>query len=241
MRTHSAKDLLRALQAKKNPARAKMSAMYLQAKPGGYGEGDRFLGLTVPQVRESMAAFVDLPLADVRTLLKNPWHEARLAALLILVAQWRTAKTAAKREALLALYLRHTKYVNNWDLVDSSAADIVGGTLHERGDFSLLTTLVRSSNVWENRIAMVATHYGIRRGKYAQTVRIAEMLLTHPHPLLHKATGWMLREMGKKDEKALLSFLDAHAAHMPRTALRYALERLSATKKGRYMRAKSRQ
>ncbi len=164
-----------------------------------------------------------------------------MAALLIVVAQWRKAKTAAKHEALLAFYLRHTKYVNNWDLVDSSAADIVGGTLHERGDFSLLTTLVRSSNLWENRIAMVATHYGIRRGEYEQTVRIAEMLLTHPHPLLHKATGWMLREMGKKDEKTLLSFLEKHAAHMPRTALRYALERLSAAKKGKYMRAKSRQ
>jgi 3-methyladenine DNA glycosylase AlkD len=211
---------------------------FFRTAPGEYGAGDRFLGIRVPVTRRLAREFRDLPLKDVEALLYEPWHEARLLAVILLADRYQTADDK-QRDAIYRLYLRNADRVNNWDLVDSSAPQIVGAHLLERPR-AVLDKLARSKNLWERRIAIVATHRLIRAGQFDDTFRIARQLMDDSHDLIHKATGWMLREVGKRDPSQLDAFLDEHAHEMPRTALRYAIERMPEVKRRRYMVAKPR-
>jgi 3-methyladenine DNA glycosylase AlkD len=221
-----------------NPERAAQALRFFKTGPGQYGEGDRFLGLTVPQIRGALRTHTNLSLSDMETLLESPWHEVRLFAVLAL-AHAMARRSGEDQRTIYEVYLRRTDRINNWDLVDSSAPQIVGGYLDERSRAPLYK-LARSRDLWERRIAIIATLHFIRQGDVAETMLISEILLGDTHDLIHKAVGWMLREAGKKDQRALQRFLDQHAAHMPRTMLRYALERLPAATRKRYMTAKQR-
>src|SRR6266542_3914173 len=215
--------LRRRLRTLAKPERATHSLRFFKTAPGQYGHGDQFLGLTVPAMRVVVHEFRELPLPDAGALLASPWHEDRLVALMILVEQYR--RTPAARAAIYRLYLGHTDRINNWDLVDVSAANVVGAHLEERNRKPLYR-LAKSKSLWERRIAMVATLHFIRRNQFEDTLAISKVLLGDKHDLIHNACGWMLREVGKRDENALRGFLEEHAATMPRTMLRYAIERL---------------
>ncbi|HET6233003.1 MAG TPA: DNA alkylation repair protein [Longimicrobiaceae bacterium] len=206
---------------------------YFKTGPGQYGEGDRFLGIRIPALRKLARELRGLPLVDAAELLGSPFHEERGLALMLLVDAYERGGEP-EREAIYRLYLRSTAHVNNWDLVDSSAPGIVGAHLAGR-DRAPLLELARSSDLWERRIAMVATLHLIRRGEVDETQRIARELLGDRHDLIHKAAGWMLREMGKRDIGAVHTFLREHAHEMPRTMLRYAIERLPEPMRRRYM------
>jgi len=229
----TARGIERRLRALGDPVRAKHSLRFFRTGPGQYGEGDRFLGLTVPQLRALAREVKDAPLDVLEQLLQSPWHEARLLALLVLVEQHRRGDAAA-REAIHRLYLRNTHRVNNWDLVDCSAAQIVGAHLRESGR-ALLGRLARSESLWERRIAMIATADSIKRGDFADALRIAKILLGDEHDLIHKAAGWMLREIGKRDRAAEEEFLRQYAPRMPRTMLRYAIERFPERLRRQYL------
>ena len=207
---------------------------FFKTGPGEYGEGDRFLGISVPAVRKVATACRDLSLPAIADLLRSPWHEERLLALLLLVRQY-TDGTPAHRDAIYRLYIRSTAHINNWDLVDCSAS-IVGVHLHKSGRMQL-RRLARSSSLWERRIAIVATYAYTRRGEFDETLRIAALLLNDPHDLIHKAVGWMLREVGKRDRAVEEAFLRTHARRMPRTMLRYAIERFPAAQRRRFLEA----
>jgi 3-methyladenine DNA glycosylase AlkD len=206
-----------------DPEDARFLQRYFKTAPGEYGEGDVFVGIRVPVLRKLARENGDLPLEDAAELLRSPVHEERLLALLVLVRAHQRG-TPERRREVYDLYLAHTRFINNWDLVDSSAEHVVGAQLWE-GDRSLLDRLARSESVWERRIAIMATFHFIRRGDFGDTLRIAETLLGDRHDLIHKAVGWMLREVGKRDQPAEEAFLRAHHARMPRTMLRYAIER----------------
>ena len=228
-----------ALQEASDPVKAAFFPRFFKAGKGEYAEGDVFLGVTVPRQRAIAKEFRDASFATIEEMLADPVHEMRLTALLILVEQYRKAD-AERKKAIVDFYLRHLDGVNNWDLVDGSAPYILGAWLVAKKDRSVLYRLARSGSLWRERVAIVATYALIKAGDFDDTVRIATILLPHRHDLIHKAVGWMLRELGKKDEKTLRNFLDQHAATMPRTALRYAIERMSARDRGEYMARKKR-
>jgi 3-methyladenine DNA glycosylase AlkD len=217
-----------------DPERARHAAGFFKTAPGEYGEGDLFLGLTMPQVRAALKAHPDLTLADCLELLGSKWHEVRTVAVLGLA---RLAKRgdAAGRLAVRRAYLRNSAHVDNWDLVDISAPDAVGRSVLERGDLDVLEDLARSTSLWKRRIAIVSTFAHLRAGEVRPTLRIAEIVVDDPHDLMHKATGWLLREVGKRDATALDAFLERHAATMPRTALRYAIERMSPKRRAEWL------
>ncbi|MDR3638523.1 MAG: DNA alkylation repair protein [Isosphaeraceae bacterium] len=219
------------------PEAAAIAARYFKTGPGQYGEGDVFLGIRVPVLRKLAREHRALPTDELVMLLRSAIHEERLLALLILVESVSKANEATKRE-VYDLYLAHTAHINNWDLVDSSARDVVGGYLHDK-DRSPLYRLARSASLWERRIAIIATHHFIARDDFADTLAIAEILLDDRHDLIHKATGWMLREVGKRNEPALARFLRRHAATMPRTMLRYAIERYPADVRKAYLKGEA--
>ena len=228
------RDVRAALRAEASAADSEFLQRYFKTGPGEYGEGDRFLGVRVPALRGLVKRFRALPVDDVLALLRSEWHEERLLALLLLVEQYLRGD-AARREEIHQAYLANTAYVNNWDLVDSSAPTLVGAHLPP-GSTALLDRLSRSGNVWERRIAMLATAHGIRAGDFAPALRIAGRLLDDRHDLIHKAVGWMLREIGKRDRESEESFLRAHYRRMPRTMLRYAIERFPEELRQRYLR-----
>ena len=214
-----------------DPERAAGLARFFKTGPGEYGEGDAFLGHTMPQTRATLKAHPALTLDDCVELLASKWHEVRTLGVLGMA---RLAKKGdpATRLAVRRAYLANADRVNNWDLVDVSAPEAVGLSVLERGDLGALEKLARSKSLWERRIGIVATFAHLRAGDVAPTLRIAELLLGDTHDLIHKATGWLLREVGKRDLAALERFLEQHAATMPRTALRYAIERMPpATRK----------
>jgi 3-methyladenine DNA glycosylase AlkD len=215
------------------PARAESNTWFFKTGPGEYGEGDRFLGVTLPQLRALAREYRDMPLKCIVSLLRSPWHEERLLALFILVGQYARAD-ARTRQTIHQLYLRNTRSINNWDLVDSSAAQIVGAHLKTR-DRRVLRRLARSTSVWERRIAMIATYHYIRQGDFTDALAIAGLLRRDEHDLIHKAVGWMLREIGKRDRGAEERFLRRHARTMPRTMLRYAIERFPERLRRTYM------
>ena len=223
----------RELKRRSDPARAAALQRFFKTAPGEYGEGDRFLGLTVPAVRAVAAQYQSLPLRDVEALLQSPWHEERLLALVILVGQYQR-ETPTGRDAIYRLYRRNIHRINNWDLVDCSAGRIVGAQLRA-GRRSPLRRLARSGSLWERRIAIMATGFYITRGEFDETLRVARLLLDDPHDLIHKAVGWMLREVGNRDRGVEERFLRRYAHRMPRTMLRYAIERFPQRLRRRYL------
>lgn len=223
----------REIRALGSPERAKGSLRFFRTGPGEYGEGDKFLGLTVPEMRAIARRYRALDHDAVVELLQSSWHEERLVALVLLVDTYERGDKS-QRDKIHRAYLANTRRINNWDLVDASAAAIVGGHL-DATEISLLERLARSKDLWERRIAIVATYYFIKHNEFAPTLRIAEMLLGDSHDLIHKAVGWMLREVGKKDRKVLDAFLIKHYRVMPRTMLRYAIERHPESVRKRYL------
>ena len=231
-----AADVRKELKSMAEPEKAAILQRFFKTGPSQYGEGDIFIGVMVPQSRQVAKKFNQLPLGEVWTLLYSRVHEERLVALLILAWRYSSASSSREKEEIVKFYLDHIKRVNNWDLVDLSAPNILGAHLVDRdGRRRLLYRLAGSENVWERRIAIVATHHFIRNGDFSDTLKIAEMLMQDRHDLIHKAVGWMLREVGKRDAAAEKEFLEKHCSVMPRTMLRYAIERLSERKRRRYM------
>ena len=217
------RDVRAELRALTQPDKARFLAVYFKTGKGQYGEGDRFLGIVVPQVRKIARQFRLLALPDCRALLQSPYNEERLLALLVMVQHYASGNPA-EEEAVFHQYLECRDRVNNWNLVDTSAPYIVGPHLLQR-DRSLLYTLVESDGLWDRRIAMLASFAFIRNGEFVDTLQLAERLLNDPHDLMHKACGWMLREVGKRDADVLRTYLAAHIRELPRTALRYAIEK----------------
>ena len=226
-------DLKKELRALGTPEKTKASAWFFKTGPGQYGEGDIFLGITVPEQRTVARKYYSLELSDIEKLLASPEHEFRLTALIILVEKYDRGSLEEKK-AIYELYLRNTQRINNWDLVDTSARDIVGAYLENRSIAPILT-LARSRSLWERRIAIIATFHFIRRDSYEPTFKIAEILLGDSEDLIHKAVGWMLRELGKRSQKDEEVFLKKHAARMPRTMLRYAIERFPEKLRKQYL------
>jgi 3-methyladenine DNA glycosylase AlkD len=220
------------LQRHANPERAAILQRFFKTGPGEYAAGDKFIGLTVPQIRALAKRYRQLSLADTCRLLHSPVHEERLLALLLLVQAYRAG---TEQQRIYELYLQNTRYINNWDLVDCSAEHIVGAFLRERSR-SPLQQLAKSENLWERRIAILATFHFIKRGEFAPTLQIGRQLLRDEHDLIHKAVGWMLREVGKRDRATEETFLRQHYRQMPRTMLRYAIERFPETLRQRYLR-----
>ncbi len=226
--------LRRELRTLVTPERAKAANWFFKTGEGQYGAGDQFIGVKVPDQRALAKKYKDLPLADTEALLTSPIHEERLVSLFILVGQYQKGDEAT-RQNIYDFYMAHTKNVNNWDLVDSSAAFIVGPWLEHR-DRSVLAKLATSPNIWERRIAMLSTFYYIRGGDSAEAFKIAELLLHDKEDLIHKAVGWMLREVGKRcGRDVLVSFLKLHYKTMPRTTLRYAIEHFDTDSRQRYL------
>jgi 3-methyladenine DNA glycosylase AlkD len=223
----------RKLRAHANPASVAILQSFFKTGPGQYGEGDQFIGVKVPGLRAVCGECRGAPLAEVLKLLRSRIHEERALALLMLVDAFDAGDDRVRRQ-IYDLYLANTAFINNWDLVDCSAAQIVGGWLRGRST-APLTGLARSQSLWERRIAMIATFDGIRRGEFRDTFRIAEILLHDEHDLIHKAVGWLLREVGKRDGAAERAFLASRYKAMPRTILRYAIEKFPEAERRRYL------
>lgn len=220
-----------------NPKKAEQAQRFFKTKKGQYGAGDTFLGLTVPEVRTIAKKYATLALSRTEYLLQMGKHEERLCALFILVGRFQKGDAADKKK-IFNIYLKNTKHINNWDLVDASAHYIVGAYLHGKAK-SVLYRLARSKNLWEKRIAMVATFYDIQKGDAMEAHKIADMLLSDSHDLIHKAVGWMLREAGKRVSRSELErYLKARAGKIPRTTLRYAIEHFPEQKRKEYLRMK---
>lgn len=233
---NTAADAQQALRVVAQPDRVAGTLRFFKAYPGGYSEGDQFLGCTVPLTRQVAKQFYGLPLDELDKLITSPWHDDRLLALIILVEQFKRGDEVV-RKAVYDFYMAHTANVNNWDLVDSSASFIVGAWLDGRPEkMIILRKLARSTLLWERRIAIIATFSYIKQGQADEVLEIARMLIADRHDLIQKAVGWMLRELGKRvDRFVLLTFLDEHAATMPRTSLRYAIEHLEPEQRTYYM------
>ena len=233
----NAADLQKEIRKLKNPAKAKVLAGFFKTGKGQYGEGDKFLGLNVGQIRSVIKKYEDISLAQIKELLEGEFHEERLAAVLILVSQFEKGDEKRKKE-IYSFYLKNTKSINNWDLVDSSAHIIVGKYLYEKSK-DILFKLSESKNLWERRIAIIATFQEIKNGKSASALLIAEKLLGDQQDLMHKAVGWKLREVGKRcSQKEEEVFLKKYATIMPRTMLRYAIERFDEKKRQQYLKIK---
>lgn len=221
------------LEAAGNAGIAAHSARFFRTGPGEYGEGDRFRGIRVPVLRKMARTCDAADMSVAEQLLMSPWHEDRLCALFILVRRYERGD-AAQKEAVFALYLKRVGYVNNWDLVDSSAHKIVGAHLESR-EKRLLFDWVRDESLWKRRIAVLATYWYIKRGRFDEILAMAEQLLDDDQDLMHKAVGWMLREVGKKDLAVEQAFLNRHYHNMPRTMLRYAIERFDEKTRKDYL------
>lgn len=228
-------ELRKDIQSIASPEKAKTNAWFFKTGPGEYGEGDQFVGLTVPQQRMLAKKYATVSFEEITELLSSLIHEERLIALFILVARFQKADKAEKKQ-IYDFYMSHTEYINNWDLVDSSADKIVGAWSIINNDWSILKTLAQSKSLWERRIAMIGTYQYIKNGVYEPTLIIAEKLLLDNHDLIQKSVGWMLREMGKKcGQEVEESFLQRHYTKMGRTALRYAIEKFPEDLRKQYL------
>ncbi len=222
------------LRAFASPEQAKTTMGFFKTGPGEYAEGDQFIGIKVPVIRKLIKPYVRMPITEIQVLLHSQIHEERLAALLLLVARFETGGPKARKE-MYDFYMKELRWVNNWDLVDASAAPIVGAWLQGQ-DRGILRKMAKSKNMWERRIAITATHHFIKNGESGETFVLAAMLLNDEHDLIHKASGWMLREVGKHvGENTLRGFLKEHAARMPRTSLRYAIEHFPVDEKFQWL------
>ena len=228
--------ILSELQSVANPEKAIILQRFFKTGPGQYGEGDVFLGIVVPHTRSIAKANLRTPLPEIAELLKSKYHEARLCALLILTERFKKA-LENEQEEIFDFYLTNTSCINNWDLVDLTAPTIVGGYLFDK-QRTLLYDFVESACLWEQRIAIVSTYAFIRKNDFSDTFELSKRLLTHKHDLMHKAVGWMLREVGKRDRKALTDFLEEYATKMPRTALRYAIEHYTEPERQYFLKKK---
>ncbi len=231
----SAKKITRQLKALGNKTAAAHAQRFFKTGSGQYGEGDLFLGINVPVLRKLAKEHCGIALADTVELLQSPLHEIRLLALLIMILQY---KRGENQTAIYRAYLTHTHRINNWDLVDVTAEHIIGAHLFKRNRQPLYK-LARSKSLWERRIAIIATFYFIRRNQFEDTLAIADLLMNDKEDLMHKAVGWMLREIGKRDLKTEEDFLLPRYKHMPRTMLRYAIERFPEKKRISYLKSKS--
>ncbi len=230
-----ADQVLAALEKYAWPEAVEFLGGFFKTHKSGYGEGDMFIGVRVPPTRQVAREFKDISLDDIEKILESPIHEMRLCAVIIMTLQAKKASDA-ELKALVDLYLRRTDRINNWDIVDVSCRYIVGSwILKHPEDSTILTRLARSNDLWEKRIAMVSTWTLIRAGELDVAYLIAERLLTDKHDLIHKAVGWMLRDMGDKDRERLGIFLSAHIREIPRTALRYAIEHMSPEERQYYL------
>lgn len=238
---NQAKNLKAEVRKKASPEQAKVFQYFFKTGAGQYGEGDIFWGLMVPECRRIAKKYFDLPLSEVALLLKEPVHELRLIALLILVQRYERAATLTKRRQLYQFYYRQRAGINNWDLVDLSVSKIMGAYLLEvPKERKVLNTLSQSANMWDRRLAMIATFAFIRANEFQPTLQLAKKFLNDKQDLMHKASGWMLREVGKRDQKLLLVFLNENAEFMPRTMLRYAIERFPEPLRKKYLAVKKR-
>ncbi|MCI0486569.1 MAG: DNA alkylation repair protein [Blastocatellia bacterium] len=229
----SIKKIREELKRLKSEERARALQRFFKTGPGQYGEGDRFLGIRVPDLRRLVGEFQSVTVAESLELLRSPLHEERLLALLVMVRLYAKGDRARKKEIFEA-YLENTRFINNWDLVDASASQIVGDYLSDRSRKPLYA-LAGSSDLWERRISIIATFHFIRRGEFDDTLKVAEILLSDREDLIHKAVGWMLREVGKRNLAVEEDFLKRHYAAMPRTMLRYAIEKFPETRRQMYL------
>ena len=229
------KIILKEIYLYRNKNKSKILSKFFKTGSGQYGEGDVFLGLTVPISRKIALKYKNISKAKILSLLKNKIHEVRLIGILILVFRYKEAKLKRKKE-IVDFYLKNTKCINNWDLVDLSAHYILGDFLLGKKNKKILFKLAHSRNLWEQRIAIISTLAFIKKGKIKWTTKIAKIFINHKHDLIHKATGWMLREVGKKNIKELRKFLDTNISQMPRTMLRYAIEKFPENIRKKYLR-----
>lgn len=213
------------LQALTNAEKREIFPRFFKVGKGEYGEGDRFLGVTVPNIRAIAKLHKDISIEEIRELIQSEWHEVRLCALIIMVEKSKK-KDEALRKELFNLYLSQTKRINNWNLVDLSCRFIIGEYLLDKSR-DILYHLAQSPLLWDNRIAIVSTYAFIRKGQLEDTYALSDLMMHHPHDLMHKAIGWMLREAGKRDSERLYDYVMSHRADMPRTMLRYAIEKFS--------------
>ncbi len=232
-----ASDIKKELQSIANPEKALLLQGFFKTGEGEYGEGDLFMGITVPQQRTVAKTFKELPLSEIESLLHEPYHECRLTALIILVNRFKKTKQEEERKDIVSLYLKNTTYINNWDLVDLSAGYILGEYLLDK-ERTLIYRLAESQSLWEQRIAVLTTSIFIRNDDFADMLLLAEKLLNHKHDLMHKAIGWMLREVGKRNKTILVDFLIQYSTQMPRTMLRYAIEKFPEEERQYFLKRK---
>jgi 3-methyladenine DNA glycosylase AlkD len=228
-----AKDIQIELKILENKQQAEILKKFFKTGPGEYGEGDLFLGIKVPVLRKISQKYQNIELEEIKEILYSPIHEHRMLALFILILIYNKGDYITKKK-IYKLYLQSTQFINNWDLVDCSAEHIVGSFLFNR-DKTTLYTLAKSKILWERRISVIATFYFIKHHTFSETLKIAEILIKDQHDLIHKAVGWMLREIGKRDLSCEENFLKKHYQYMPRTMLRYALEKFPKEKRGKYL------
>ena len=219
------KTITNKLQALSDAEKREIFPKFFKAGKGEYGEGDRFLGVTVPNIRAIAKLHKDISIEEIRELIQSEWHEVRLCALIIMVENSKK-KDEALRKELFNLYLSQTKRINNWDLIDLSCRFIIGEYLLDKSR-DILYHLAQSPLLWDNRIAIVSTYAFIRKGQLEDTYALSDLMMQHPHDLMHKAIGWMLREAGKRNPERLYDYVMSHRADMPRTMLRYAIEKFS--------------
>lgn len=228
------RDIITALEKQGNPEKARHLSHFFKTGKGEYGEGDLFMGVTVPEQRAIAKKYQDAEFPVLEELIRSPYHEQRLVALLILECKFGKLKEEKMRKQCIDFYTSHTDYINNWDLVDLSCYKILGAWLVDK-DRTLLYEWAQDNHLWRQRIAMVTCMYFIRKNDFTDALRIADLLLQHPHDLIQKAVGWLLRETGKKDETTLVQFLAKRYQKMPRTMLRYAIERFPEELRKKYL------
>lgn len=221
-----------------NPEKIKIFMSFFKTGKGEYGEGDKFIGLSVPENRRVAKKYFDVEISLIDEMLKSEIHEFRLSGFLALVERFKKCKDKDEQKRIVDFYVTRGTFANNWDLVDLSAPYILGTHMLNNPNPALLDQLSFSDNLWLQRIAIVSTITLVRKSRFEDTLRLSERHLTHSHPLIHKATGWLLREIGKKDEQILLNFLEKFSTKMPRTALRYAIERLNPDLRQYFMQRK---
>ena len=232
----TAKEISKRLKKLENREQAAISRKFFKTGPGEYGEGDIFIGIRVPVLRKLVEDYFELPIKEIQSLLKSPVHEERLLALLLMVRK-ASGRSDDIKKSIYELYLKNTRFVNNWDLVDASAEHVVGAYLRDKNK-SVLYRLAESEDLWERRIAIMSTFHYVKHHEFSKTLRISKILLFDRHDLIHKATGWMLREIGKRDLQTEENFLKTHYKKMPRTMLRYAIEKFPESKRQRYLKGK---
>ena len=234
--TKSLEEIQKKLKSLGNKEKAKKHQRFFKTWPGEYGEGDIFVGVTVPELRKLAKEYKTITLKEVKQLLHSSIHEERLLSLFMLIHRYSKGDESEKKR-IYELYLKDTKFINNWDLVDSSAGQIVGAFLFNKSKKPLYD-LVKSDNLWERRISIISTFYFIKHNQFSDTIKISKILLPDKEDLIHKAVGWMLREVGKRDMSIEENFLKKHYKNMPRTILRYAIEKFPESKRQRYLKGK---